>query len=108
MDMTTPSAVAAEDAPGGTRAEMEWWINYYLSSPEDALNPLASPALIADATGLPATMIVIAEHDALNDGSRAYAQKLAVAGVTVSVREYPDHPQFRRFLAHRRCRPQSP
>ncbi|HEV3309375.1 MAG TPA: alpha/beta hydrolase [Chloroflexota bacterium] len=88
MDMTTPSAVAAENGPGGTRAEMDWWIKYYLRSPEDAMNPLASPVLIPDLTGLPPALIVTAEYDPLNDGSRLYADRLAEAGVTVTSREY--------------------
>jgi acetyl esterase len=88
LDMTTPSALAAENGPGATRAEMEWWINYYLRSPEDALNPLANPVLIPDLTELPPALIVTAEFDLLNDGSRVYAERLSGAGVAVTLREY--------------------
>ncbi|HVT37271.1 MAG TPA: alpha/beta hydrolase [Nevskiaceae bacterium] len=50
---------------------------------------LATPLHTADLRGLPPTLVVLAVEDLLHDEGLAYAQRLAAAGVPVTVREYP-------------------
>jgi len=56
----------------------------YLSG-ADPTDPDVSPLLASDFTGLPPTVICIAEYDRLEPQARAYAQRLQAAGVPVTV-----------------------
>jgi acetyl esterase len=79
-----------------TRAEMEWFRGHYLGSPEDGLNPDASPLLATDLHGLPPALVITAECDTLRDEGEAYARRLAEAGVEVTCTRYAGmvHPFF--------------
>jgi acetyl esterase len=73
---------------GLTGAEMDWYWDAYApaASRSDSreLFPLAAGA---DLSGLPATMVITAEHDPLRDEGEALAAAIAAAGVpSVSVR----------------------
>lgn len=48
-----------------------------------------SPGLRADLTGLPPALVVLARFDSLAADARHYAERLAAAGVSTTVREYP-------------------
>ena len=67
-----------------TRAEMEWFWQHYLSTPEDGAHPYASPLRAPDLSGLPAALVQTSEYDPLRDEGRAYAERLSAAGVPVS------------------------
>jgi acetyl esterase len=54
----------------------------------DGSSPYASPLLAADHAGLPPALVQTAEHDALLDEGRRYAERLAAAGVRVRYTEY--------------------
>lgn len=71
-----------------TRDAMEWFRSHYLSSVEDADNPLASPVLSADVSGLPQAYVVTAEHQPVRDDAEEYASRLEAAGVPVILRRY--------------------
>jgi acetyl esterase len=79
-----------------TRAEMEWFRGHYLGSPEDGLNPDASPLLATDLRGLPPALVITAECDTLRDEGEAYARRLAEVGVEVTCTRYAGmiHPFF--------------
>ncbi|MBO0711201.1 MAG: alpha/beta hydrolase [Acetobacteraceae bacterium] len=88
----TQSASYTENAEGYllTRAGMEWFWDHYLALPEDGRNPYASPLHAADLRGLPPAMVVTAGFDPLRDEGRAYAKRLAEAGVAVREAHYGD------------------
>jgi acetyl esterase len=71
-----------------TSRDMVWFTNHYVRDASDKLNPLASPLLAADHSGLPAAIIVTAQFDPLRDEGEAYGEKLRQAGVPVKVRRY--------------------
>jgi acetyl esterase len=75
----------------GTR-EMAWFYNHYLPNRADWSNPEAAPLRTEDLSGLPPAIVVVAEHDPLRDDSTRYAQRLAQAGVDVTVLTYDDQP----------------
>jgi acetyl esterase/lipase len=71
-----------------TRPMMVWIRNNYLPNPEDWTNPLASPFLATDLSGLPPALIITAECDPLRDEGEAYGERLKEAGVSVKVSRY--------------------
>ncbi len=60
---------------------MYWFIDQYLKDAHQKNNPLVSPALAEDHSGLPAATIVVAEFDPLCDDGEEYANLLSEAGV---------------------------
>ena len=66
--------------PGGGDAVRE----AYLSG-ADPTDPDVSPLLAADLAGLPRTVVCVAEYDALGPQGHEYAERLAAAGVPVTV-----------------------
>jgi acetyl esterase len=56
----------------------------YLSRPEEELNPLVSPILASDLTGLPPALVITAQFDPLMDEAAHYAQRLREAQVPVT------------------------
>jgi acetyl esterase len=70
-----------------TRADMEWFRNHYVGS-SDPTDPLLSPLLAADLSGLPPAVVVTAEFDPLRDEGEAYARALEEAGVPVTRRRF--------------------
>lgn len=67
-------------------ADMKWFWNHYCPAEDDRRDPKASPLRVADASGLPPTMIVVAQLDPLRDEGLAFANRLAADGVSVSTR----------------------
>ncbi|MBT2342378.1 MULTISPECIES: alpha/beta hydrolase [Pseudomonas] len=62
----------------------------YLSDPDQARNPLASPLLatVEALRAMPAATVITAEYDILRAEGEAYAEKLRQAGVTVKERMF--------------------
>lgn len=71
-----------------SRDMMRWFWHHYLESDADGENPLASPLRAKTLAGLPAATVLTAEYDPLRDEGRAYAERLAAAGVPTQYTNY--------------------
>lgn len=70
-----------------TRRDMEWFGACYLAGSDLAADdPLVSPLLLDDMTGLPRALVVTAGFDVLRDEGDAYAEAMRAAGVRVDHR----------------------
>lgn len=75
------------------KKKMEWYTSLYLSSKEDALNPLASP-LLGDMQGVCPAVLFVAGFDPLRDEGIAFSEKLKEANVPTQLKLYDSviHP----------------
>ena len=80
---------AADDPFLFNRHSVAWYRQYYLASPADAANPLASPLRAESLAGLPPALVITAEYDPLRDQGEAYARRLADDGVQAELSRYP-------------------
>ncbi len=62
----------------------------YLTSWEDATNPLASPLFAKDFTHLPPALVITTEYDLLYEQGIRYVERLRAAGVPVLHKHYDD------------------
>lgn len=69
---------------------MKWMYNHYTTDPEQRKEIYASPlrATTEQLSGLPPTLIQVAENDVLRDEGEAYGRKLDAAGVHVTTVRY--------------------
>jgi acetyl esterase len=81
-----------------TREGQQWFMEHYLTDGSERLDPLVSPLLEPDLSGLPPAFIVTAEYDALRDEGEQYGERLAAAGVPVVVKRYDG--MIHEFLRH--------
>jgi acetyl esterase len=90
VDASMSSASIAENGEGYllTKGWMDWFYGHYLTRPEDADDPLASPVRTEDLTGLPPALVITAEFDPLRDEGEAYADALRRAGVAATATRY--------------------
>jgi len=79
---------AATDPFLFNRHSVAWYRQHYLTSPQDAANPLASPLRASSLAGLPPALVITAEYDPLRDQGEAYARRLADEGVHVKLSRY--------------------
>ncbi|QGU06611.1 Carboxylesterase NlhH [Corynebacterium occultum] len=64
-----------------TSAGMDHFWESYLSSPEDADHPHATPSNASSLTGLPPALVLTNEYEVLRDEGEDYAAQLSAAGV---------------------------
>ena len=69
---------------------MDRWHSLYIGEDGDPTDPRISPLLAGDLAGLPPAYVLVAGFDPLRDEVRAYAGRLAEAGVEVAVGEELD------------------
>jgi acetyl esterase len=73
-----------------TKEGIRFFCGGYLPDEKDRTDWRASPLLAASHAHLPPALVLTAGYDPLVDEGRAYAERLAKAGVAVSYREYSD------------------
>jgi acetyl esterase/lipase len=88
LRMQTASYTDNADAPMLTRDDMNWFCGHYIRRDEDLVNPLVSPLLALDLSGLAPALIVTAEYDPLRDEGEMHGERLRVVGVAATVRRY--------------------
>jgi acetyl esterase len=90
LDLTQSHPSYQEFAEGYllTKRSMDWYIGHYLGASGKRDDPLASPLLCRELTGLAPALIVSAGFDPLRDEAHAYAKALQAAGVRVEYRCY--------------------
>ena len=86
--LNTPSMQEFGEDIMPTREEMLWIMKNYLPNEADVTNPLASPLLAPDVSGLPPALIITAEYDPLRDEGEAFGKRLQEAGVPAKVSRY--------------------
>ncbi|MBO3760918.1 alpha/beta hydrolase [Ciceribacter sp. L1K22] len=85
-DLRTGSYEEMAEAPGLSTSDVRYYREVLQAPGDDAV---AYPLLAADIEGLPPAFITVARFDPLRDDGRAYAARLARAGVEVWFREEP-------------------
>ncbi|HEX6447084.1 MAG TPA: alpha/beta hydrolase [Streptosporangiales bacterium] len=83
-----PGPPGGHELPFNERS-VRWYRDNYLVDEDDAANPLASPLLAPDLSGLPPALVVTAEYDPLRTEGARYATRLREAGVDVEHVDYP-------------------
>lgn len=85
-----PFDPAGDDDPTlFNRRSVAWYRTHYLTDPAHARDPLASPLLADDLSGLPPALVVTAELDPLCAEGQRYAERLREAGVPTVAEHYP-------------------
>ncbi|MDA4122564.1 MAG: alpha/beta hydrolase [Thaumarchaeota archaeon] len=87
-DLTRSLRKFSKSGFGPTDLEMKYCYRHYLTAPDDAKDPRASP-LLGDLHGLPPAIVVTAEYDTLTEQVDDYAAKLREGGVKVRSRQFP-------------------
>lgn len=69
--------------------EILWFWDQYIPNKAQRKDPRFSPIREQHLSGMPATLILTAEHDLFTEQSEAYGKRLTEEGVAVVVRRYP-------------------
>ena len=85
-----PSRTMLGKCFGHTDAEIEWYTEQYLPPGTDRTDPRVSIASADDLTGLPPTYLATGGFDPLRDEGELLANRLAAAGVSVTLRRESD------------------
>ncbi|MBO6782954.1 MAG: alpha/beta hydrolase, partial [Alphaproteobacteria bacterium] len=83
FEREVPSYALADEDYFLTREQMRWYRECYTPGMTGTLDPLLSPCMADDLSGLPPAQIVTAEFDPLRDDGKTFGEQLAAAGVPV-------------------------
>lgn len=89
MIQMTPSQMRLREGYFLTQAAQDFFKDKYLARREDAFDVRCSPLIENDLAGLAPAYVVTAGYDPLFDEGKAYADKLAAAGVPTHYVNYP-------------------
>lgn len=94
VDLTRsfPSHRELPNAPILSAQDIDAFLAHYLGPDGDPADPRLSPWQVTDLSGVAPALVQTAEHDPLRDEGRAYAQRLARAGVPTRWTEYVGMP----------------
>ncbi|AWH90925.1 hypothetical protein A6035_00600 [Dietzia lutea] len=84
-----PSFREYSDGPVLTAQDCTWFLDNYLSGPDDLDNPYAIPAAAETLAGLPSALVITAEVDPLRDSAEQYVDRLTADGVVAELHRYP-------------------
>jgi acetyl esterase len=88
MSSETRSKTLFSDGYFLSKRDMDWFSGHYLDGAEvSADDPVVSPLLSEDLSGLPPALVVTAGFDPLRDEGNRYARAMQDAGVVVDLRE---------------------
>ncbi|KLI06032.1 lipase [Mycolicibacterium conceptionense] len=88
MSSDTRSKTLFADGYFLKKRDMDWFAGHYLDGAEvSAEDPMVSPLLSEDLSGLPPALVVTAGFDPLRDEGNRYARAMREAGVVVDLRE---------------------
>ncbi|MDO8210322.1 alpha/beta hydrolase [Conexibacter sp. CPCC 206217] len=91
LTMSQPSVQEFGEGYLLRRAGMADYADHYLSEPEDAQHPYASPLFAQDLSELPPALVMTMEFDPLRDEGEAYARRLVEAGVPTRHMRWSGH-----------------
>lgn len=77
-------------APILTKNDILHYLEMYMATEADRINPLLSPFLAESLAGLPPALIVTAGFDPLCDDGHQYAARLQAEGIPAEVMHYPE------------------
>lgn len=91
LTLSSPSMQSSETQVGLTREAVGEYASFYLSG-HDPTDPLASPLLAPDLSGLPPAVMTVCEHDPVRDDGERYLTRLHEAGVPATAMRVLAHP----------------
>ena len=95
LDLTLGSSSSMHDVAtqvGLTAEAVEEFVGRYVPDPARRTDPLVSPLLADDLSGLPPAVIVVAEHDPVRDDGERYLAALHAADVPAAAVRVLSHP----------------
>ena len=72
-----------------SRKTILWFYRHYVRDPADSLDFRYAPLLAEDLSGLPPTLLILADHDPLYNEGLAYGERLRAAGNDIEIITYP-------------------